>query len=200
MNKQNCGKCRKPGHNKRTCKAKYTFGTFGHWWVDIQGNEDIAGQVYPKNLDCSGQGLTSLKGAPCSAGGDFDCSNNLLTSLKSVPEVIRGYFNCSNNLLTSLKGFPWIYNIPRLEGNPLESLEGLPFESLMGREIERPYNPIPKENLLKIVTKMSKKEAKQFQEYYHHLKFQEMRHLDELEYYRKGIRHMQEGFDHLKSK
>ena len=75
--------------------------TFADWY-----GEDLTGQTYKGDIDCSDQGLTSLKGAPEKVGGNFDCSNNNLTSLQGAPKEVDGYFDCSDNKLTNLKGAP----------------------------------------------------------------------------------------------
>ena len=79
------------------------------------------------DFDCSGLGLTSLKGAPQIVGGSFSCSGNYFTSLKGAPQKVGGYFNCSDNQLTSLEGAPKVvggdFNCLR---NPnLHSLDGI---------------------------------------------------------------------------
>ena len=102
------------------------------------------------DFDCSGLGLTSLKGAPTKVRGYFDCSNNQLTSLEGSPKEVNRGFQCSNSHLSSLEGAPdsvgyWFdcswNNLKNLEGAPkevngdfdcshnkLESLNGAPEE------------------------------------------------------------------------
>ena len=58
------------------------------------------------DFDCSGLGLTSLKGAPALVDGNFNCSRNELTSLKDAPMEVGGNFYADNNPLTSSKGRP----------------------------------------------------------------------------------------------
>ncbi|MBR1756760.1 MAG: hypothetical protein IJ738_04270, partial [Alphaproteobacteria bacterium] len=78
-------------------------------------------------FNCSGNQLTSLKGAPQKVGGNFNCSYNQLTSLKGVPQKIEGSFNCSENQLTSLEGAPQkVGGNFRCYGNQLTSLKGAP--------------------------------------------------------------------------
>ena len=79
------------------------------------------------DFGCSGNRLTSLKGAPREIGGSFDCGDNKLISLKGAPREIGGSFGCSVNMLTSLEG------APKLVGgdfwcswNKLNSLKGAP--------------------------------------------------------------------------
>ena len=79
------------------------------------------------NFDCSGLGLTSLKGAPQEVGGWFDCSENQLTSLEGAPREVEGWFDCSWNELTSLKGAPQkVSGNFSCHNNQLTSLEGAP--------------------------------------------------------------------------
>lgn len=58
------------------------------------------------DFDCSGLGLTSLKGAPALVDGNFNCSRNELTSLEDAPIKVGGNFYADNNPLTSSKGRP----------------------------------------------------------------------------------------------
>ena len=44
--------------------SKYKPGDFGYWWTVIDGNEDIEGRVHSRDIFCSYNKLTSLKGAP----------------------------------------------------------------------------------------------------------------------------------------
>ena len=60
--------------------------------------------VVSGDFNCSGLGLTSLKGAPLLIGGDFDCSNNNLTSIKDAPKKIGGNLYINNNPLISSRG------------------------------------------------------------------------------------------------
>ena len=109
--------------------SKYKEGEFGYWWTVIQGKEDIEGKVYDGDIDCSREGLTSLKGCPKEVKGSFDCSHNQLTTLEGGPKEVGGGFYCGHNNLTSLKGSPkevkgdfWCNN------NNLTTLEGAPKE------------------------------------------------------------------------
>ncbi len=77
------------------------------------------------NFYCSGNKLTSLKGAPQTLSGYFDCRDNQLTSLEGSPKSVGGGFYCRDNQLTSLAGSPnevggdfyltWIKNLPLLQ-------------------------------------------------------------------------------------
>lgn len=79
------------------------------------------------NFDCSGLGLTSLKGAPQTVGGSFYCHKNQLTSLEGAPQKIGGDFNCSYSHLTSLEGAPkTVSGSFSCSNNNLTSLEGAP--------------------------------------------------------------------------
>ena len=81
------------------------------------------------DFNCSGIGLTSLKGAPQEVGGSFNCSWNKLTSLKGAPKTVGGNFYCSRNKLTSLEGAP--QKVGRdfsCTYNQLISLKGAPTE------------------------------------------------------------------------
>ena len=81
------------------------------------------------NFICAYNNLTSLEGAPKKVGGSFFCSWNNLTSLEGAPKKVGGSFDCSRNQLTSLKGAP-----QRVGGdfncswNQLTSLERAPKE------------------------------------------------------------------------
>ena len=81
------------------------------------------------DFDCSGLGLTSLKGAPQEVGGSFNCSGNQLNSLEGAPQKVGGYFWCYVSQLTSLKGAPkTVDGSFYCYGNKLTSLEGAPTE------------------------------------------------------------------------
>ena len=82
-------------------KNNFPKGSFAAWY-----GEDLSGQTYDGNLDCSDRNLTSLFGCPSIVTGNFDCSWNQLTSLEGAPKEVRGCFDCSNNKLTSLEGAP----------------------------------------------------------------------------------------------
>ena len=56
------------------------------------------------NFICSGNQLTTLKGAPDVVGGNFICCDNQLTSLHGAPAHVIGDFTCCNNRLISLLG------------------------------------------------------------------------------------------------
>ena len=73
------------------------------WKLNRQtGLVDVVG-----NFDCSGQGLTDLKGVRFGkVSGVFDCDNNQLTTLVGAPQTVSGNFWCDHNHLTSLGGAP----------------------------------------------------------------------------------------------
>lgn len=58
-------------------KNDFPPGSFAEWY-----GEDLTGQTYEGNLDCSVQNLTSLFGCPSKVTEDFNCTYNELTSLK----------------------------------------------------------------------------------------------------------------------
>ena len=99
-------------------------GSFAAWY-----GEDLSGQTYEGDLNCSDKNLTSLFGCPSTVTGSFDCSWNQLTSLEGAPEKVGGDFNCRLNKLTSLEGAPkvvgWSFDC---SNNKLTSLEGVPKE------------------------------------------------------------------------
>ena len=84
--------------------SKYRKGSFGFWWTEVCGNDDISDKEYIGDINCSFNQLTSLEGCPSSISGWFDCSANKLTSLKHCPASVSGWFDCSNNQLISLEG------------------------------------------------------------------------------------------------
>lgn len=77
------------------------------------------------DFNCSGNQITSLKGAPSVATGSFRCARNKLTSLEGLPPITQ-YLDCSDNLLTSLVGCPRELTSLSCDGNLLTSLEGGP--------------------------------------------------------------------------
>jgi hypothetical protein len=96
----------------------------GRWKLNPQtGLVDVDG-----DFDCSGHGLTDLKGVKFGkVGGYFWCYNNRLTTLVGAPQTVDGDFNCMNNHLTTLEGAPqsvkWEFDCHR---NYLTTLEGAP--------------------------------------------------------------------------
>ena len=92
--------------SKMVVSKLYKEGDFGYWWLIENGYSFKPNDVYEGNIDCSGVGLTSLKGAPGKVIGDFNCSNNNLESLKYAPKILIGSFNCSFNRLKDLKKLP----------------------------------------------------------------------------------------------
>ena len=92
------------------------------------------------DFGCSGNQLTSLKGAPREVGGSFDCGDNKLISLKGAPREIGGSFSCSVNMLSSLEGSPKLVGGDfYCEYNHLTSLEGAPRE--VGKDFYCNDNP-----------------------------------------------------------
>jgi len=104
----------------------------------VPGNLDICNKGLTKlpNLSsvkveggffCSGNQLTSLKGAPRAVGGHCACCDNQLTSLEGAPHTVGGGFHCYNNQLTSLDGAPHtVGGSFYCHSNELKSLEGTP--------------------------------------------------------------------------
>ena len=90
--------------DKEIAKPNYEKGSFGHYWTEVLGKEDLKGKKYEGNLDISGLGLTSLDGCPKEIKGSFNCSNNNLTTLEHSPNKVLKTFDCSNNNLENLKG------------------------------------------------------------------------------------------------
>ena len=79
------------------------------------------------DFECSGLGLTSLKGAPTEVGEGFYCQNNKLTSLEGAPQTVGESFDCSYNQLTSLEGVPQeVGGNFYCDKNQLISLKGAP--------------------------------------------------------------------------
>jgi hypothetical protein len=81
--------------------------------VSVQGDCQIGGGVYLKELPCHFETIT----------GNFKAANTGLTTLKGIPKTVVGLLDISTNSLTSLEGlsekmmYLWIYN------NPLTSIE-----------------------------------------------------------------------------
>lgn len=94
------------------------------YMVNAENRVDVLGSVFIKKedlidgmlplpfgeilgrFDCSGLGLTTLKGSPTRVKYFFDCSNNKLSNLDYCPKYIDGDFYCDGNLLESLEGCP----------------------------------------------------------------------------------------------
>ena len=88
---------------------------------------DLSQVVVTGMFSCSGNKLTSLKGAPLSVGASFYCFSNQLTSLEGGPQSVGGSYSCDNNQLTSLKGCPAsVGHTFSCNSNRLTSLEGGP--------------------------------------------------------------------------
>ena len=85
------------GRRKRPEGA--TEWTLADWF-----GEDLTGQTYEGDMDCSESGLTSLRGAPREVKGSFYCEGNQLVSLEGAPEKVDGDFYCGDNLMDSLEG------------------------------------------------------------------------------------------------
>lgn len=99
--------------------------TFAEWF-----GKDLTGQTYDGDINCSGEGLTSLKGAPKIVKGSFWCDKNRLTSLEGGPQEVSKNFDCSYNQLTSLEGGPQkVSGMYECDNNKLTSLEGSPKET-----------------------------------------------------------------------
>ena len=94
--------------------------TIGTHFIQRDGTIDVDGNVVifkhectqlpvqfgkvSKGFDCSGSGLTTLKGAPRFVGEDFRCSNLPITSFEGAPLVVNGDFTCSEVNVSSLTG------------------------------------------------------------------------------------------------
>lgn len=92
--------------------------------------EDWTGKTFEGSIDCSGIGLTSLKGCPKVVTGYFNCSNNQLTSLDYAPEEVKGYFDCRQNFIESLT----TENFPKINGivySDFEEFNGISGEKLL---------------------------------------------------------------------
>jgi hypothetical protein len=77
------------------------------------------------HFECSGVGLTSLKGAPPHVGGNFYAGMNLVTSLAGGPAYIGGDFKMWHNKLKTLEGGPsHVGDFYDVSGNELTSLKG----------------------------------------------------------------------------
>ena len=93
-----------------------------------QGLTDLKGVKFGKvsgGFNCAYNHLTSLVGAPQTVGG-INCSNNELTTLEGAPQTVGGYFNCAYNHLTSLVGAPKTVGAINCSNNELTTLEGAP--------------------------------------------------------------------------
>ena len=98
------------------------------------------------DFNCSGLGLTSLKGAPQEVGRNFNCTCNKLTSLEGAPKIVGGWFDCPWNKLTSLKGAPQKVGegFNCLNNFNLYSLEGIgEVKGAILRSYNIPSNVIP---------------------------------------------------------
>jgi len=149
----------------------------GGFFCDSQNLTDFKGVrfgVVTRGFDCSGNKLTSLKGAPQEVGENFYCFGNKLTSLKDAPQKVGGSFYCYANKLTSLEGAPekvvWAFNCsannitslkdaPQEVGsdfncsaNNLTSLEGAPKK--VGRDFYCYDNPVSESVLKSLYKKM----------------------------------------------
>ena len=96
--------------------------TFADWY-----GEDLTGQTYEGSINCSDQGITSLKGAPAKVTGDFICISNDLATLEGAPKEVGRDFWCGSKNLTSLKGGPKkVAGSFHCEFSNLTTLEGAP--------------------------------------------------------------------------
>ena len=127
------------------------------WKLNRQtGLVDVVG-----NFDCSGQGLTDLKGVRFGkVSGVFDCDNNQLTTLVGAPQTVSGNFWCDHNHLTSLGGAP-----QSVGGgfdcylNKLTSLVGAP--KTVGGSFDCRGNPVSERTLEAIFALMKSGESYQ---------------------------------------
>ena len=88
---------------------------------------DLSKVTVKGDFNCSGNYLTSLKGAPQQVGGSFWCDCNHLTSLQGAPQKINGGFYCQENKLASLEGAPQHVGGYFVCGkNKLTTLDGAP--------------------------------------------------------------------------
>ena len=74
-----------------------------------QGLTDLKGVRFGKvsgYFNCRSNQLTSLEGSPQKVGRDFYCYENQLTSLVGAPQSVGGSFDCNRNQLTTLEGSP----------------------------------------------------------------------------------------------
>lgn len=58
---------------------------------------DLSKEVWDKDLNVSGEDITSLEGAPKEVRGDFRFRNNIVDSLKFCPKLITGALDVSYN-------------------------------------------------------------------------------------------------------
>ena len=62
------------------------------------------------NFSCSGNKLTSLRGAPRVVQGYFSCADNKLKSLHDIPKFVQGDFYCAyTHNAKKMKVPPWEY-------------------------------------------------------------------------------------------
>lgn len=88
---------------------------------------DLSNVSLTGSFICSGNALTSLKGAPRTVGENFDCRENLLETLEGSPVWVRGNFCASLNRLMTLEGGPrFVDGGYYCNGNSLASLKGAP--------------------------------------------------------------------------
>ncbi|MCG3771349.1 MAG: hypothetical protein JW384_02534 [Nitrosomonadaceae bacterium] len=127
------------------------------WKLNRQtGLVDVVG-----NFDCSGQGLTDLKGVRFGkVSGVFDCDNNQLTTLVGAPKTIKGDFRCYLNELTSLVGAPQsVGGGFDCEDNQLTTLVGAP--KTVGGSFDCRGNPVSERTLEAIFALMKSGESYQ---------------------------------------
>lgn len=99
--------------------------TDGTWKINpTNGLVDVNG-----NFRCKKWGIKNFQGVKFGhVTGYFDCSGNQITSLKGAPQTIDGYFNCDDNNLVTLEGAPNKSGGLSFKNNKLESLIGSPQE------------------------------------------------------------------------
>ena len=99
---------------------------YGTWTMNHEtGLVDVSG-----DFDCSGRGLTDLKGIRFGkVNGTFNCSRNKLTSLEGAPQEVGYKFDCSRNNIESLVGGPKkVRREYDCTYNKIKKLEDLPEE------------------------------------------------------------------------
>lgn len=97
--------------------------------LTLQGTRRPDGRYdFSGNVDLTGLDLTELPQTFFGrVNGNFDCSGNQLTSLRGAPQCVAGSFLCSYNHLSTLEGSPrYISHNLHCEHNPFFSLKGAP--------------------------------------------------------------------------
>ncbi|MBR1826009.1 MAG: hypothetical protein IJ770_05430 [Alphaproteobacteria bacterium] len=97
---------------------------------------DLSDVVVEGNFDCSGNELTTLKGAPKKVGGHFDCFENELTTLEGAPKEVGGDFECKGNRLKSLLHLPKMKEEGRIYcDDTLEQKYGISHDEFTANEL-----------------------------------------------------------------